>query len=82
MAMLSERMATRFRIVDLRSGLEDPPEIWIASAGSPEQAARLATGESLVRSGRRDDLRVRVYFQHEGQPTSMVRLYRRVEDRI
>lgn len=74
-------MAIQFRVVDLRAGQDAPAEVIIDSARSPEEAARLATGEALVRSGRRNDLRVRVYFQQEGQPTTMVRLYQRVEDR-
>jgi len=74
-------MPTHFRVVDLRSGPEAAPELHIPAAKSPEDAARLALGEGLVRSGHRDDLRARVYFQQEGQPTTMVRLYRRVEDR-
>jgi hypothetical protein len=71
----------QFRVVDLRTNIEAPGEIIISQARSPEEAARVATGESLVRSGHKADLRVRVYFQQEGQPTTMVRLYRRVEDR-
>lgn len=74
-------MSARFRIVDLRTDPENPQEHFVASARSPEEAARLAIGEVLVRSGQRKDLRCRVYFQQEGQPTTMVRLYRRVEDR-
>jgi hypothetical protein len=74
-------MSAQFRIVDLRTDPENPQELFVASARSPEEAARLALGEVLVRSGQRKDLRVRVYFQQEGQPTTMVRLYRRVEDR-
>ena len=74
-------MSVPFRIVDLRSGSENPPELTVANAKSPESAALKAIGETLVRSGRRDDLRAKVYFQQEGQPTTMVRLYRRVEDR-
>ncbi len=74
-------MAANFRIVDLRTNPDAPEELSITGARSPEEAARLAIGESLVRSGHRQDLRVRVYFQQEGQPTTMVRLYRRVEDR-
>jgi len=74
-------MPTHFRVVDLRSGPEAASEQHVPAARSPEEAARLALGEALVRSGRKDDLRARVYFQPEGQPTTMVRLYRRVEDR-
>ena len=74
-------MAIQFRVVDLRAGTEAPTEVLIDKARSPEEAARLATGEVLVRSGRRNDLRARVYFQQPGQPMTMVRLYQRVEDR-
>jgi hypothetical protein len=73
-------MGSRYRVVDLRSGAQSG-EILIDTARSPEDAAFKATGERLVRSGRPADLRVRVYFQQDGQPMSMVRLYRRVEDR-
>jgi hypothetical protein len=74
-------MTVQFRIVDLRSSTDNPVEFSVDRAKSPEEAARLATGEILVRSGHPRDLRVRVYFQQEGQPVTMVRLYRRVEDR-
>jgi hypothetical protein len=73
-------MATNFRIVDLRAG-QSRSEILVEEALSPEDAALQATGEALVRSGRPVDLRVRVYFQKGDQPTTMVRLYRKVEDR-
>lgn len=73
-------MASRYRVVVLRPA-EQANEIFIDTARSPEDAAFKATGEMLVRSGRPGDLRVRVYFQQDGQPLSMVRLYRRVEDR-
>lgn len=74
-------MVTQFRVIDMRAGADAPTEVIVEKARSPEEAARLATGETLVRSGRRNDLRVRVYFQQAGQPTTMVRLYQRVEDR-
>lgn len=74
-------MAFHYRVVDLRTDTIDPTEHTVAKAKSPEEAALVALGESLVRSGRRQDLRARVYFQNEGQPMTMVRLYRRVEDR-
>jgi hypothetical protein len=73
-------MATNYRVVDLKAGASRS-EILVEKAHSPEDAARQATGEVLVRSGRPVDLRVRVYFQKGGQPTTMVRLYRKVEDR-
>ena len=71
-----------YRIVDCRSDLIDPSEIIVPQASSPEDAALKATGEALVRSGRRTDLRVRVYFQHPNQPMSMVRLYAKAIDRV
>ena len=74
-------MTVQFRVIDMRSGPDDAPEILVEKARSPEDAALQAVGEQLVRSGHRNDLRVRVYFQQAGQPTSMVRLYRKVEDR-
>lgn len=74
-------MNVQYRIVDMRMGPDGSEEILIAKARSPEDAALQAVGEKLVRSGHRNDLRVRVYFQEAGQPTTMVRLYRRVEDR-
>lgn len=60
---------------------DEPQDIIVDSAASPEDAARKATGEMLVRSGRGSDLRVRVYFQHPGQVMSMVRLYAKAIDR-
>lgn len=79
--MLTKGMTSKFRILDLHPDPNSPKELSVTGARTPEEAARLATGETLVRSGRRNDLRVRVYFQPEGQPTTMVRLYRRVGDR-
>lgn len=73
---------TSFRVVDCRSDIIDPQEKIIDGASSPEDAALKAIGEVLVRSGRRQDLRVRVYFQHPGQVMSMVRLYSKAIDRI
>lgn len=72
---------TSYRVVDCRTGVADAGEVIVDSAISPEDAALKATGETLVRSGRRADLRVRVYFQHAGQPMSMVRLYSKAVDR-
>ena len=72
---------TSYRVVDCRSDVIDPKEVIIANASSPEDAALKAIDEVLVRSGRRDSLRVRVYFQHLGQAMSMVRLYSKAIDR-
>jgi hypothetical protein len=71
-----------FRVVDCRSTIIDPKEIVVARAHSPEDAAFQALGETLVRSGRRSELRARVYFQHPNQPMSMVRLYAMTMDRV
>lgn len=72
---------TSYRVVDCRTNVVDPQEVIIDGAVSPEDAARKAIGETLVRSGKRADLRVRVYFQHPGQVMSMVRLYAKAIDR-
>ena len=72
---------TSYRVVDCRTNVTDPQEVIVDSAASPEDAAQKAIGEVLVRSGRRADLRVRVYFQHPGQVISMVRLYAKAIDR-
>jgi hypothetical protein len=73
---------TNYRVVDCRTTVVDPSEIVISHAASPEDAAFQALGEALVRSGRRSDLRARVYFQHPNQPMSMVRLYAKAVDRV
>ncbi|HTN60900.1 MAG TPA: hypothetical protein VL147_05030 [Devosia sp.] len=73
-------MAREFRVVDCRANDVDPVDT-IISAQTPEEAARLALGEYLERSGQKRDLRARVYFQTEGQPLTMVRLYSKAIDR-
>jgi hypothetical protein len=70
-----------YRVVDCRTTIIDPNEVVVSRASSPEDAAYQAIGETLVRSGRRSDLRARVYFQHPNQPMSMVRLYAKAVDR-
>lgn len=70
----------KFRVIDLQGGTIDP-EPKIVAAQSPERAAEQALGVSLVRSGARQDLRARVYYQHPDQPMNMVRLYTKVADR-
>ena len=69
-----------YRVIDLRTTSIASGET-IVAARSPEDAARQALGVDLVRSGRRLDIKARVYFQLPGQPISMVRLYGKVEDR-
>lgn len=73
---------TSYRVVDCRTDVINPQEMIIDNASSPEDAALKAVDEVLVRSGRRGDLRVRVYFQHPGQVMSMVRLYAKAIDRV
>ena len=70
-------MALSYRVVDLRNGTVDPSEIIIEGARSPEDAVRQALDLQVVRSGRREDLVARVYWQPLGQPMNMVRLYSR-----
>ena len=69
---------TEYRVIDLRTQAIDP-EPRIVRASSPEGAAAAVLGFELVRSGRRSDLRARVYFRNPGQPVSMVRLYTKAE---
>lgn len=69
-------MSLSYRVVDLR-GETIVPDVIVDTASSPEEAARQALGVDLVRTGQRKDLHARVYFQHRGQPLTMVRLYRK-----
>ena len=71
---------TEYRVIDLQTETIDP-EPQTVSASSPEKAAELALGLELVRSGSKQDLRARVYFQNPDQPVSMVRLYTKAADR-
>ena len=74
--MHAGRTVQQYRVIDLRTGDAAPNET-IVEARSPEAAAQGALGLELVRSGPKHELRARVYFQHDGQPVSMVRLYAR-----
>ena len=67
-------MPTQYRVIDLASSAIDPDERIVQST-SPERAVLEVLGVEVVRSGSKRDLRARVYFQHPGQPISMVRLY-------
>lgn len=67
----------QFRIIDLQLEAVQPDDV-IVEARSPEAAAQAALGVELVRSGSKRELRARVYWQHPGQPVSMVRLYSKV----
>ena len=67
-------MAILYRVIDLSSTAVNPAERVVQST-SPERAVMETLGVEVVRSGSKQDLRARVYFQHPGQPVSMVRLY-------
>lgn len=67
-------MPLEYRVIDLSTSTIDPDER-IVQTTSPERAVLEALGVEVVRSGPKRDLRARVYFQHPGQPVSMVRLY-------
>jgi hypothetical protein len=67
-------MARQYWVVDCRPGSDDNSRTPVTSF-SPEGAARLVLQEDLGRGGVRGTLRARVYFQDEGQPLTMVRLY-------
>ena len=69
-----------YRVIDLQTEVIDP-EPKTVSSSSPEKAAELVLGLDLVRSGAKRDLRARVYYQHPGQPVTMVRLYSKAADR-
>lgn len=68
---------TEYRVIDLR-GEVIAPEAVTVEASSPEKAAETVLGIHLVRSGARKDLKARVYWQNQGQPKNMVRLYSQV----
>lgn len=68
-----------YRVIDLKTDTIDPDPRTVQADG-PEQAAELVLGLQLVRSGARRYFRARVYFQVEGQPLCMVRLYEKVDD--
>lgn len=72
-------MPKQYRVIDVTAALTEPGE-QIVEAGSPESAASQLLGIELVRSGAKTDLMARVYWQLPGQPTNMVRLYRRTEN--
>ncbi|MET3925070.1 hypothetical protein [Devosia sp. 2618] len=67
-----------YRVIDMRAGEGQPVEITIENVRSPEEAVRKALGLDVVRSGNRNDLVARVYWQAADQPVTMVRLYRRL----
>lgn len=64
---------TEFRVIDLRTELIAPEQK--VQASSPEEAARMALGIDVHRSGAKKDLVARVYWQTLSAPPNMVRLY-------
>ncbi len=70
---------TEFKVIDLQPDRIDL-EPKTVEATTAEDAAHIALGVDLVRSGPKQNLRARVYFQHPGQPMTMVRLYSRNND--
>jgi len=74
----SEMSIRTFRVVDTQRTTAGPDAM--VSAHNPEAAARQVLGLDLVRSGPPRNLRARVYFEDEGQSTTMVRLYTRATD--
>jgi len=66
---------TEYRVVDLATQVVDPEELIITGVSTPEAAAKVALGVDLYRSGRKEDLRARVYYRVSGGALSMVRLY-------
>jgi hypothetical protein len=71
-------MPIQYRVIDLADPAIDPDEHLVRST-SPERAVMDVLGVEVVRSGSKRELRARVYFQHPGQPLSMVRLYSKSE---
>lgn len=72
---------SEFRVIDLQTEIICP-DLKIVVARSPEHAALVALGLQLVRSGSKNNLRARVYYQHPGHPVNMVRLYSKVAGRL
>lgn len=70
-----------YRVVDLRSNVIDPHDIFVADATTPEEAVEKALGIVPVRGGLAKDLVARVYWQIGTRPVNMVRLYRTRQDR-
>jgi hypothetical protein len=72
-------MRKEFRVMDCRETFTEPTEIRVL-ADTPEQAARLAIGEELIRGTRKPGpLRARVYVQGNSGLT-LVRLYARTAE--
>jgi len=67
-----------YRVIDLRTEARFQQPI-LVMAFSPEEAANIALGVELVRSGSYLDLRAKVYFNDPGIKSSMVRLFAPLE---
>ena len=67
-----------FRVVDTQRTTAELDAL--VTAHTPEAAAQQVLGFDLVRSGPPRSLRAKVYFQEDGQPMTMVRLYIRATD--
>jgi hypothetical protein len=67
----------QYRVVDLRCEPVAPDDVIVERARSPEDAAKVALGIHLVRSGKAKDLQAKVYFVDRNDVMSMVRLYRK-----
>jgi hypothetical protein len=70
-------MATDYRVVDLRQDPAATDGVAIG-ASSPEAAALRVLGIELVRSGARNELAAKVYWQIDDHPVNMVRLYHKI----
>jgi hypothetical protein len=64
-------------VTDLRPEAEESFDVMIDNARSPEDAARLALGIDVVRSGARHNLVARVHWEKVGQTDLGVDLYLR-----
>jgi hypothetical protein len=71
---------TIFKVVDLNSDAAGRDPQVVEGAINAEEAARKALGADLVRSGSKQNLRARVYYQKPGAAMTMVRLYTKVAD--
>ena len=68
-------MSRKYRVVDCSAAVDTGSE-FVQMANSPEEAARLALGVDLQRSGHSRNLRAKVYHDGEGG-LSLYRLYTR-----
>lgn len=66
----------QYQVVDINA--VDEANSPLVHASTPERAAEIVLGVSLVRSGQKRNLRAQVYCQKQGEALTMVRLYSRV----